>query len=44
YFLSEQTALTGEWRWLHISNADTRMPNAGINSSLFLIGVSFFLE
>ncbi|MFB3076262.1 MAG: acyloxyacyl hydrolase [Candidatus Methylomirabilales bacterium] len=44
YFLSENTALTGEWRWLHISNGDTREPNFGIDSSLFLIGVSFFLE
>ncbi len=44
YFLSERTALTGEWRWLHISNANTGEPNAGINSSLVLIGVSVFLK
>ena len=44
YFVSERTALTGEWRWFHISNADTREPNNGIDSSLFLIGVSFFFK
>lgn len=44
YFVSERTALTGEWRWFHISNADTRMPNDGIDSSMFIIGASFFLE
>ncbi|MFQ5658439.1 MAG: acyloxyacyl hydrolase [Candidatus Methylomirabilales bacterium] len=44
YFVSERTALTGEWRFLHISNAGTRDPNDGINSSLFLLGVSFFLQ
>lgn len=44
YFVSERTALTGEWRWFHISNADTRDPNFGIDSSLFIIGASFFLK
>lgn len=44
YFVSERTALTGEWRWLHISNAHTREPNDGIDSSLFLIGVSTFFK
>lgn len=44
YFVSERTALTGEWRWHHISNAFTRKPNAGIDSSLFIIGASFFLK
>ena len=44
YFVSERTALTGEWRWIHISNADTREPNDGLDSSLFLVGMSLFLE
>ncbi len=44
YFVSERTALTGEWRWLHISNAHIREPNDGIDGSLFLIGVSTFLK
>lgn len=44
YFVSERTALSAEWRWFHISNADTRMPNDGIDSSMFIIGASFFLK
>lgn len=44
YFVSERTALTGEWRWNHISNANTHKPNDGLDSSLFLVGVSVFLE
>ena len=44
YFFREQTALTGGWRWLHISNAGFSRPNQGIDSSLFMVGVSFFLE
>ena len=44
YFLEERTALTGGWRWLHISNAGISRPNQGIDSSLFMVGVSFFLE
>lgn len=44
YFVSQRTAFTGEWRWHHISNADIEKPNRGINSSLFLIGISVFLH
>jgi opacity protein-like surface antigen len=44
YFFQEQTALTGGWRWLHISNAGISLPNQGIDSNVFLVGVSFFLE
>ncbi|MCZ6551550.1 MAG: acyloxyacyl hydrolase [candidate division NC10 bacterium] len=44
YFISERTAFTGEWRWQHISNGGIKEPNRGINSSLFTIGVSIFLE
>lgn len=44
YWTSRRTALTGEWRLHHISNADLRDPNDGINDSLFLVGVSFFPE
>lgn len=44
YFVSEQTAFTGEWRILHISNADIEQPNRSLNSSLFLIGVTTFLK
>jgi hypothetical protein len=44
YFMSERTALTGEVRFHHISNAGIQNPNVGVNSILFLIGVSTFLK
>ncbi len=44
YFLSERTALTGEWRYHHISNAGIHRDNSGINSSVVLLGVTFFLR
>jgi len=44
YFFSGRTAFTGEWRWHHISNANIDEPNRGINSSLFLVGVTTFLK
>jgi len=37
------TALTFQYRFHHISNAETAKPNFSINSSLLLIGVTFFL-
>ena len=44
YFITQRTALTGEWRFHHISNASIHDRNAGINSSLFMLGVTFFLK
>jgi lipid A 3-O-deacylase len=44
YFLSERTALTGEWRYLHISNASIHRNNSGINSSVVLVGLTVFLR
>ena len=44
YFITQQTALTGEWRFHHISNASIHDKNAGINSSVFMLGVTFFLR
>lgn len=44
YFVWPRLAVTAEWRFHHISNADLRNPNSGINSSLFLVGTSFFLR
>jgi lipid A 3-O-deacylase len=43
-FLSPSTAVTGEWRFHHISNAGIHDRNAGINSSLFMLGLTFFLK
>ena len=44
YFVADRTAFTGEWRYHHISNAAIERPNLGINSSLFLIGLTIFLR
>ena len=44
YFISQGSALTGEWRFHHISNASIHDRNAGINSSLFMLGLTFFLR
>jgi opacity protein-like surface antigen len=42
YFLTPQTALNVGYRFHHISNAGTRYPNLGLNSSLPFGGFSFF--
>jgi len=38
YFISEQTAVTAGWRFVHISNGN----NLGLNDSVILIGISTF--
>jgi opacity protein-like surface antigen len=42
YFLSDRTALTVQYRWLHFSNAHIREPNHGTNTQMFHAGVSWF--
>ncbi len=42
YFISKGTALNAEYRYHHVSNANTATPNEPLNSSKFLLGVSFF--
>lgn len=42
YFIRKDTALMAEYRYHHISNAGTASPNEPLNSSKFLIGISFF--
>lgn len=44
WLLHERVALTGEWRFHHISNADLREPNDGIDSSVVLLGLTYFLD
>jgi len=44
FFVQPRLALTAEARYHHISNADLRTPNGGINDCLFLLGASFFLD
>lgn len=42
--LSERTALTVGYRFQHVSNADSCHFNVGINSSAFVVGVSYFFH
>jgi len=42
YFIDKKTALNLEYRYHHISNADTAKPNEPLNSSKILIGVSVY--
>lgn len=42
YFIGKNSALNLEYRYHHVSNAGTAEPNEPLNSSKFLIGVSFF--
>ena len=42
YFLSDRTALTLQYRWLHFSNAGMHDPNHGTNTQMFLVGASWF--
>jgi lipid A 3-O-deacylase len=42
YFLSDRTALTLQYRWLHFSNAGIQRPNNGTNTQMFHVGVSWF--
>ena len=41
YFVFKNTALTFEYRFRHLSNADIEEPNAGINSYLILGGICY---
>ncbi|GFE56337.1 acyloxyacyl hydrolase [Geobacter sp. AOG1] len=42
YFIRKDLALTGEYRYHHVSNANTATPNEPLNSSLFTVGISLF--
>ena len=41
-FVSDRTAVTGAYRYQHISNGDRCSPNIGINSSAVVVGISYF--
>ena len=41
YFLCDNTALTLEYRFRHLSNADMEEPNAGINSDQVIGGITY---
>lgn len=42
YFLTENLAITGQVGMHHVSNAGRRSPNVGVNSSMYLLGVSYY--
>lgn len=42
YFLDRNMAVSLEWRLYHVSNANTDMPNVGLNISFLLLGLSVF--
>lgn len=42
YFLAKNTALTIEYRYRHLSNADSKRPNTGIGTGMGVCGISYF--
>ena len=44
FFVAPRWSLTAEYRFQHISNARTRMPNHGTNANAFLLGTTFFFD
>lgn len=44
WMLTDRVAITPVYRYHHISNANTRTPNDGVNSHQILIGPTFFFH
>jgi len=44
YSLTKKLALTGEYRWRHMSNAGASSPNHGLNHDFGLVGLTYFLN
>lgn len=42
WFCCENMAVTGQYRFAHLSNAGIRDPNNGVNTHVFLLGVTWF--
>lgn len=42
HFINKEMAINGEYRFHHISNLNTSSPNEPLNSSKFLIGISYY--
>jgi opacity protein-like surface antigen len=40
FFMTKNTMVSSEYRWRHLSNADLKNPNLGINNNFGLIGYS----
>ncbi len=43
WLFGRRAALTAEWRYHHISNGGINSPNVAVDSSVFLIGMTFFV-
>jgi opacity protein-like surface antigen len=44
YSLTKKLALTGEYRWRHMSNAGATSPNHGLNHNFALVGLTYFFN
>jgi len=44
YFIKDNVALNLEYRYRHLSNASIKHPNSGIDSNMYLGGVTFFFD
>jgi opacity protein-like surface antigen len=44
YFLTDKMSLDLGWRFHHMSNANTTLPNNSINASLLLFGFSWYFD
>lgn len=42
YFWRDNSAITFQYRYFHLSNAGIKSPNAGVNTSMFYLGMSWF--
>ncbi|HKQ39067.1 MAG TPA: acyloxyacyl hydrolase, partial [Verrucomicrobiae bacterium] len=42
YLFSDSTALTVQYRFMHVSNAGIREPNYGVNGNIFSVGITWF--
>jgi lipid A 3-O-deacylase len=42
FFLKDNLAITLQYRFIHISNAGIEFPNLGVNTSTFLLGLTWF--
>ena len=42
YLFAERTAITVQYRFMHISNAGIRLPNLGVNANIFSAGITWF--
>jgi opacity protein-like surface antigen len=44
FFVTDRTAVYAGYRWLHVSNGNTKEPNRGFEAHTGVVGMSFFFE